>query len=272
MIELAEGARVLYKDANGLVAIEKPSGVLSHPNVGFTIEQQRPLVRNAVRYSEDEEAYVFSDDKEMTERRLWLLHRLDSATSGIVLVSDVREVAEAVRRQFAERRVSKVYLAYCFGTPRQSTMTWINRLAVTSEGREHRYVKRSRKEGTALRTAVSTVRVLRVIPNRSSHSLSCCLLELCPKTGYTHQLRVQSAAHGLPIIGDRVYGDFARNRMMTRMQRAGHPPDRDGAGASADRLMLHAKVVQLEYSFNGERVPFRAESVRMTRDFLTSFA
>ena len=58
------------------------------------------------------------------------------------------------------------------------------------------------------------------------------LLELQPKTGRTHQLRIQCANRGLPIVGDRTYGDFQKNKEW-------------GKGGTAERLCLHAKTISL---------------------------
>ena len=71
------------------------------------------------------------------------------------------------------------------------------------------------------------------------------LIRLEPRTGRSHQLRVQCANRGLPIVGDQTYGDFARNRAFTRLART-------------KRLFLHSSETSFEYDFDGRRTSFSA--------------
>jgi 23S rRNA-/tRNA-specific pseudouridylate synthase len=73
------------------------------------------------------------------------------------------------------------------------------------------------------------------------------LLRLEPRTGRSHQLRVQCARRGLPIVGDQTYGDFARNREFARQ-------------AGTKRLFLHSMETSFEYEFGGRRHAFSAKS------------
>jgi hypothetical protein len=70
---------------------------------------------------------------------------------------------------------------------------------------------------------------------------------LDPRTGRTHQLRVQSAAHGHPILGDRTYGDFEFNKAV-------------GTARGFKRLFLHAESTQLSFDWQGTKVDFKASS------------
>ena len=73
------------------------------------------------------------------------------------------------------------------------------------------------------------------------------LLKLSPKTGRTHQLRVQSALRKIPIIGDRTYGDFTLNRKIAR-------------ASKVDGLCLHAGEIELDLCWKGENIRFRSDS------------
>jgi 23S rRNA-/tRNA-specific pseudouridylate synthase len=73
------------------------------------------------------------------------------------------------------------------------------------------------------------------------------LLQLVPKTGRSHQLRVQCARRHLPIVGDQTYGDFRRNREFAR--RTGWK-----------RLFLHSLETSFEYEFGGRRCAFQAKA------------
>jgi 23S rRNA-/tRNA-specific pseudouridylate synthase len=76
-------------------------------------------------------------------------------------------------------------------------------------------------------------------------SVGTSLLRLEPQTGRSHQLRVQCAKRGLPIVGDRTYGNFAANREFAR-------------ASGIKRMFLHSVSVGLEYDFKGARHAFAA--------------
>jgi len=78
-------------------------------------------------------------------------------------------------------------------------------------------------------------------------SLPLSLIQLEPRTGRTHQLRVQTAAHGHPILGDRTYGDFEFNKAV-------------GTARGFKRLFLHAESTQLSFDWQGAKVDFKASS------------
>src|SRR5581483_1436352 len=73
------------------------------------------------------------------------------------------------------------------------------------------------------------------------------LIRLEPRTGRSHQLRVQCAKRGLPIVGDQTYGDFPRNREFARL-------------AGTKRLFLHSLETSFDYEFRGQRVTFTASA------------
>jgi hypothetical protein len=89
---LGPGVRILRTHPCGLAALEKPAGVLSHPN--GPADEARALL--AARYDERVQCFTWKDAAG-AEHRAWLLHRLDSATSGVVLLANRERVADAVR-------------------------------------------------------------------------------------------------------------------------------------------------------------------------------
>ena len=91
---LGRGVRVLKSDANGLFALYKPADVMSHPNDEKASKQS---LINAP-YDYEKEIFLVAPPKESTGNKptpIWLIHRLDSATSGIILVSTNAAVAKA---------------------------------------------------------------------------------------------------------------------------------------------------------------------------------
>lgn len=230
-IPLGKGVRLLQQDANGLVALFKPEGVLSHPNT----PQDAPRSLLRASYDSAEECYQVGEGE--TARRIWLLNRLDAATSGVLLCAVRKEVAEAVRQQFEKGAVRKVYYALVFGTMSPAKQVWRDRLQVSREGGQLRTTSRGGVE------AETSVRVERVFPGRYPVSL----IELQPRTGRTHQLRVQCARRKLPIVGDQTYGDFSWNREFVR-------------ATKRKRLFLHSAAVSLDYRHDGKATAFSARA------------
>ncbi len=222
---LARGVRVLKTFDHELIAFDKPDGVMSHPNEASG--HAKALLTCA--YDFETECYRWDN------RRLWLLHRLDSHTSGVILATSDEKLARMVKAAFRDGEVKKTYRALVFDTPQQPRATWKDRLEKRGT--------RSIVTGGAP-NAITEMRVLRSwrLPEGVvSH------LELKPQTGKTHQLRVQCAARGTPIIGDGTYGDFASNRAFAKV-------------TGLKRLFLHAFELQLEVFWKGQKLEFRATS------------
>ena len=126
-IPFGRGVRVVASHPCGLLAVEKPEGVLSHPNPGEPAEKGAVLV--AGNYSLEEEAFHVRDGKGGI-RRVHLLNRLDSPTSGVLLLALDAELAGLVRRLFARSEVAKRYVALVRGRGlRAPRGTWQDQLA-----------------------------------------------------------------------------------------------------------------------------------------------
>jgi 23S rRNA pseudouridine955/2504/2580 synthase len=241
-LPVGKGVRLLTRDDNGLAAFDKPSGVLSHPN-GSEDEARAILT---CRY--DKEAQCFhwkSADGE--PRRLWLLNRLDSATSGVILTAADEALAAAVREHFARKQVRKIYNALVFGRPAKNYEFWHDLLAVKKQQGQIR---------TAARGNIPAEMQFQLLKHQQ-RSFSTSLVRLEPKTGRSHQLRVQCAKRQLPIIGDQTYGDFGLNRAFTRT-------------TGNHRLFLHSLETAFTYQFGGQSHAFKA-SAPLPRDFLVAY-
>src|SRR5689334_12654653 len=106
-LPLGRGVALIARDENGLAAFDKPAGVLSHPN---SAEDEPRSLLNA-RYVMDGEYFEWKRAEGGEAERLWLLNRLDSATSGVILVAASEELATTIRAQFKRKQVRKVYHA-----------------------------------------------------------------------------------------------------------------------------------------------------------------
>lgn len=232
-LPLGRGVSVLARDAQGLMAFNKPAGVLSHPNRAG--EEGRALLQ--ARYDLEAECFEWTVPGG-EPRRLWLLNRLDSATSGVILAAESAELAATVRAQFQRKTVRKVYAALVFGVPRSQQEPWRDLLAVQKRGG---VIRTSAAAGHVPAESIMTV----VRSNRAEPRLT--LIRLEPRTGRSHQLRVQCAKRQLPIVGDQTYGDFRKNREFAR-------------AVGSKRLFLHSEVTQFTYEFRGRVFSFAAEA------------
>lgn len=229
-LPLGEGIRLLNRDAHGLAAFDKPAGVLSHPN--SSQDEARSLLTS--RY--DQEAQCFHwKAADGAVRRLWLLNRLDSATSGVILTAASEALALAVREHFARKQVRKLYHALVFGRPLKGHDIWRDQLAVVKQGGQIR---------TAARGNIPAETVFQLLKH-TQRTFSTSLVRLEPRTGRSHQLRVQCAKRQLPIIGDQTYGDFALNRAFKK-------------ATGLDRMFLHSVETAFTYDFAGRKNSFKA--------------
>jgi tRNA pseudouridine65 synthase len=235
-LPLGRGVTLIARDANGFAAFNKPAGVLSHPNE--TADENRALLM--ARYVTDGEFFEWRGSGAGAEptamRRLWLLNRLDSATSGVILAAASAELAAEIRVHFKRKQVRKVYHALVFGAPRQTAEQWRDLLAVEKRGGR---VRTAAHAGNV--PAESGMSVVR----KGGGEPRLTLIRLEPRTGRSHQLRVQCAKRQLPIVGDQTYGDFARNRAFAKI-------------AGTKRLFLHSSETSFDYEFRGRRQGFSA--------------
>ncbi|MDD2709338.1 MAG: RluA family pseudouridine synthase [Verrucomicrobiae bacterium] len=219
---------ILYED-QWLLIINKPAGVLSHPNEGCAGRKDAPV---AFEGGYDAAKRCFSSQT----GHLWLLHRLDQDTSGVLLAAKDQETAQACRLLFEKKQVQKDYLTLVFGRPVPPKGCWRDCLEKRQEGGKVRSrVCRHRPPNAEL-----CYEVEKSIPRWQLSLLRVRLL-----TGRTHQIRVQAAAHRCPVAGDGVYGDFQRNREMKR-------------AFGLKRLFLHAATLGLNHPGTGKKLSVEA--------------
>ncbi len=178
---LPSGVHVLFEDASVLV-IHKPSGLL-------TVATDTERERTAFRFLTD---YVRETTRD-GRARLWIVHRLDRETSGLLVLAKSEEAKLFLQENW--NRAVKTYQAVVEGKPAADEATLRNAL---DETQPHR-VYAAARPGPTTREAVTRYRVLRSGYGRS-------LLEVVIETGRRHQIRVQLAAAGHPIVGDTTYG------------------------------------------------------------------
>lgn len=241
-LPLREDVRLLARDANGLVAFDKPAGVLSHPNES----QDEPRSLLTCRYDKAAQCFTWRN-ADGAERHLWLLNRLDSATSGVILTAANEKLATVIREHFARKQVRKAYNALVFGHAHTKKEIWRDLLAVNRKGGQ---VRTATIGNIPSETHFEVVR-------HTQRAFSTSLVRLEPRTGRSHQLRVQCAKRHLPIIGDQTYGDFALNREFAKANKT-------------KRLFLHSLETAFTYEFAGQKFAFKA-TAPLPEEFLAAY-
>ena len=217
--EVATDVRLLHED-EALVVLEKPAPLPMHPSGRFH--------RNTLQY------FV---QRAYEPERPRPAHRLDANTSGVVVLSRTRHFASLVQPQFARGEVEKVYLARVQGAPAADEFECT--LPISDEAGDLGSRTVDEASGQAAHTRF---RVLRRFADGTT------LLEVCPLTGRTNQIRVHLWQLGLPICGEQTY--LPGRQLGTAQTHAVNDPP----------LCLHSWRVTLTHPRSRERVSFSAST------------
>ena len=192
----------LIADEGGVVAVRKPPGLPVVPGTGHDAGD---CVRGRL-------------ERELGAR-LWVVHRLDRDTSGVLLFARTPEVHRALCLAFEERRVRKTYLAFTLGVPSPREGRITTPLHPARRGKVRPALPAEEPSWEA-----ATRYIVRKRWERPGAEVA--LVETHPETGRHHQVRAHLRSIGAPVLFDRVYGPAAGVAEF--------------AGAPAQRLALHA--------------------------------
>jgi 23S rRNA pseudouridine1911/1915/1917 synthase len=207
---------ILHED-NHCLAVNKPAGLLVHGDATgepTLLDWARDDLRT--RYHKPGNVYV------------GLVHRLDRPVSGVILLAKTSKAATRLSEQFRAGLIEKTYWAVVEGKWSVEAGEWEDRLWKDEQTNVVRVVP------TGGQTAKLAFRVL-------GYDARTSFLELRPATGRGHQLRVQLASRGLPIVGDRKYGSTSTLKALD----GGH------------RIALHARSLRFKH-------PTRTEVISVT--------
>ncbi|RMG46389.1 MAG: RluA family pseudouridine synthase [Acidobacteria bacterium] len=194
------GFRVVYVDRD-LAAADKEPGLLVVPT-GREGEETPLVARVAAALA-------------LTGRRtkaLWVVHRIDRETSGLVLFARTPAAFEGLSDQFRERRPVREYLAITEGIPEPREGVWEDRLVEEEDPPRRVRLARGRERGRVAR--------LRFRVERERERPPTALVRVWLETGRRNQIRVQFASRGWPLLGDRFYGARRRGTGRTALHAA----------------------------------------------------
>ncbi|MBI2028771.1 MAG: RluA family pseudouridine synthase [Candidatus Levybacteria bacterium] len=238
--------KILYEDHDILV-LDKPSGVVV--NRSDTTKGER-TVQDWVEDKFSIFNFQFSIDEESDfYKRAGIVHRLDKETSGILIVAKTPDSFDNLQSQFKERKVKKTYLALVHGKIEKNEgeinvsvgrLPWNRRrFGVVAGGRE----------------AVTKYKVLSImyyVSGKNREPLS--LLELYPKTGRTHQIRVHLKYINHPVFADPLYAGRKTSKVDRKL---------------LSRIFLHASKISFYHPKNGKMISFESNLPQELQDFIS---
>lgn len=191
---------VLYED-DEVVVVNKPSGLVVHSD-GKT--EEKTLVDWIMeKYPEMKD--IGEPGKTSTDEmvpRPGIVHRLDRETSGVIILAKTKESFQNLKKQFQDREIEKLYEAFVVGEVKIDEDV-IDR-AISRSGRDFRMWTAQRGGRGEERPAVTMYKVL----NRKN---GYSFVQVTPKTGRTHQIRVHFKAINYPLVADTLYGKGREN-------------------------------------------------------------
>ena len=206
---------IIYQ-SDGLVAINKPHGLLVH--------------RSGI--AKDAKVFALQKLRDQLKRHVFLCHRLDRKTSGVLLFTTEMALNVVIQTAFRERKVNKTYFAIVRGY-------------TDDEGEIDYPIGELGKVKQEAFTKFSTVKRYEIpLPNGKYNTSRFSLVKITPRTGRFHQIRKHFAHLRHPILGDRPHGCNKQNRLWKEH-------------FDMTTMMLHAQSI--EFSFKGKSVEISAD-------------
>lgn len=239
---LPKKLRIVFIDDN-LAIINKPAGLLSVPTSDRKGDSALDLLQQYL-------------DRGRTARRTALpVHRLDEYTSGLMCCALTPAARAHLVNQVKTHQLERTYLAYVDGRPPARSGTWDHAMLLDDDGLHQSIVAPDCPGASRAVTHFEVVKSYTLDSGRQHPPRTITKLRLRLQTGLRHQIRIQAAHEGLPLLGDRLYHpDFSKSADCTTTDKR---PRRSTGGPSRhsvhpDRQALHAVRLGLIHPATGQ--------------------
>jgi len=211
------GFKILWEDTH-LVFVNKPAGLLTVPSE----KGQEPCLAEAIT-----DHYRRRGFKRF---QLYIIHRLDRFSSGVLVFAKTPEALHGLKRMFEEHHLNRIYKAILVGELPENAGTLTGKLIEHAKSLRMSVVQPKKNEPKGAKHAITHYRVLERLPGHT-------VVEVKLETGRRNQIRVQFADRGFPLLGDQVYG--VESELI-------------------DRQSLHAELLGFRHPVTGEAVTISA--------------
>jgi len=223
---------IIYQDEH-LIVVNKPIELPVHKN----------------DFMPNDAPYLTKLIGDITGKWIYNVHRLDSKTSGVIVLALSSEMAKELTQQFERKEVQKTYFALVQGNPGEGTFD------------QKVLVKKKSKFKKPAVTHYKTIETVQTkISYKEKENVELSLVQINPETGRWHQLRQHFAKNQFDIIGDTHHGDFTLNKIIL-------------ADTEVRRLFLHAQKLEFTHPVENTKQVFEAklpEDFQKVLDFYKS--
>lgn len=226
---------IIYEDEN-IIAVNKPAGLLVHPAQAANHKSQIPNPKPETLVDWLINKYPEIKNVGEDPNRPGIVHRLDKDTSGVLIIAKNQKTFEFLKKQFKDKKIKKTYTVLVKGEVKKQR--GVIDLPIGRSLKSPLKKSASEKAKGKLREAVTEFKITcRLCDSRQA---KYTLLEVYPKTGRTHQIRVHLQAIGHPVLCDKLYTKT---------------PD---CPFGLKRQFLHARSLELNLP-NGSRIKLEAD-------------
>jgi 23S rRNA pseudouridine1911/1915/1917 synthase len=195
-----------------------------------------------------------------SERKYYLVHRIDKETSGVLLLAKTKEACNALTSQFRNRETEKYYLAIVRGRPDRDHFTVVTPIGKNPKGRIGLKMEALPVESGGLPSETR----FEVVESRKGLRGEFTLMACFPRTGRQHQIRVHAEIAGWPLVGDKVYGIpeddvltlLDGNRDDLRSEVSPDPVDSEDATIEEDTFPEEGSPEGADEGSSGDDAPF----------------
>lgn len=222
--------KIIYQD-NELLVCNKPEGLPVHKN----------------EFMPHDAPYLTKQIGQLLNKSVYNVHRLDSKTSGLIVLAFSPEIAKHLTLQFEHKEIEKIYYALVKENPESGTFN------------ENVLIKKRGKKKPAI-THFKTLEFIKTsICYKEFKNIGLSLVEIKPETGRWHQIRQHFAMHRFDILGDTHHGDWTLNRIITEK-------------TGIKRLFLHAGKLSFTHPVLNQKISFESSIPEDFQNVLQKFS